>query len=204
MMGGTIGVDSREGQGSTFWFTVVLELAPAGPLQLPSERAGGRSRAACGTPPIGWKGRILVAEDSATNRLVALAQLKKLGYEASAVANGAEAVEAVQHGGYDLVLMDCQMPVMDGFEATRCIRRSATHASIPIIAVTADAMSGDRDRCLTEGMNDYLAKPVAMGGLAAILSKCLTVPGAGDAAQDPGQCAGEQAEAIFDADALPG
>jgi CheY-like chemotaxis protein len=100
--------------------------------------------------------------------------------------------------------MDCQMPVMDGFEATRCIRRSVTHASIPIIAVTANAMSGDRDRCLTEGMNDYLAKPVDMGGLAAILSKWLPVPGAGDEARDPGQCAGGQAEAIFDADTLPG
>jgi CheY-like chemotaxis protein len=100
--------------------------------------------------------------------MVALAQLRKLGYEASAVADGAEAIEAVQRGVYDLVLMDCQMPVMDGFEATRCIRKSSAYPNIPIIAVTADAMSGDQDRCLSEGMNDYLAKPVDMGGLAEV------------------------------------
>ena len=109
---------------------------------------------------------------------VALAQLRKLGYQASAVTNGAEAVEAVQHGRYDLVLMDCQMPVMDGFEATRRIRGSV-HPGIPIIAVTADAMPGDRDRCLSEGMNDYLAKPVELELLTDVLAKWLDASGAG-------------------------
>ena len=203
MMGGTIGLDSREGQGSTFWFSVVLGLEPASQQLMgeqASERVGSRFGAAGGRAAIGR--RILVAEDNPTNRLVALAQLKKLGYEASAVTTGAEAVEAVQRGDYDLVLMDCQMPVMDGFEATRCIRKSPAHSSIPIIAVTADAMSGDQDRCLSEGMNDYLAKPVDMGGLAAILTKWLPVPGAGDSSPTPGQRAGEQANAIFNVDAL--
>jgi len=202
MMGGTIGLDSREGQGSTFWFTVVLGLETAGQRQPASERADGRSGAAGGTPPRGRKGRILVAEDNPTNRMVALAQLRKLGYEASAVADGAEAIEAVEHGVYDLVLMDCQMPVMDGFEATRCIRKSSAHPSIPIIAVTADAMSGDQDRCLSEGMNDYLAKPVDMVGLAEVLAKWLPEHGAGDAAEIPGRRAGEQAKASFNGDAL--
>ena len=115
-----------------------------------------------------------MAEDNATNRKVALAQLRKLGYKASAVTNGAEAVEAVKHGGYDLVLMDCQMPVMDGFEATRSIRESM-HPGIPIIAITADAMPADRDRCLSEGMNDYLAKPVELSRL--IGSACQVAAG---------------------------
>ena len=122
-----------------------------------------------------------MAEDNPTNREVALAQLQKLGYNASAVTNGAEAVEAVERGGYDLVLMDCQMPVMDGFEATRRIRESI-HPGIPIIAVTADAMPDDRDRCLSEGMNDYLAKPVDLAPLVDVLARWLPVRNAGDTA----------------------
>jgi len=114
MMAGTIGVDSHEGQGSAFWFTAVLGLAARGEQQPLSPRVV--------LPALRWtlhSARVLVAEDNATNRDVILAQLQKLGYTTSAVTNGAEAVEAVQHGGFDLVLMDCQMPVMDGFEATR-------------------------------------------------------------------------------------
>jgi CheY-like chemotaxis protein/HPt (histidine-containing phosphotransfer) domain-containing protein len=149
----------------------------------------------------GRTARILVAEDNATNRHVALAQLRKLGYEASVVTNGAGAIEAVQNGGYDLVLMDCEMPVMDGFEATRRIRRS-TYPGIPIIAVTADAMPADRDRCLSMGMNDYLAKPVELGRLEAVLAKWLPDSGAGETAPTPGQPAGEGAVAIFNAEAL--
>ena len=116
--------------------------------------------------------RILVAEDNPTNRLVALAQLQKLGYKADAVVNGAEAVEAVKDGDYDLVLMDAQMPVMDGLDATRNIRRSSKGA-IPIIAMTAGAMPADRDRCLAHGMSDYLAKPVDLGLLEEVLERWL-------------------------------
>ncbi|MBZ5620075.1 MAG: PAS domain S-box protein [Acidobacteriia bacterium] len=197
MMGGTIGVDSREGRGSTFWFTVVFDLAHPNQQPTATERGDGRFGAAGGTTRVEIDARILVAEDNATNRDVALAQLRKLGYEASAVTNGAEAVEAVQHGRYDLVLMDCEMPEMDGFEATRRIRGSV-HPGIPIIALTADAMSGDRDRCLSEGMNDYLAKPVEMGLLRDVLAKWLPVSGAEDAAQSTG----ERADAIFNGEAL--
>jgi CheY-like chemotaxis protein len=106
---------------------------------------------------------------------VALAQLAKLGYKARAVEDGAQAIQALQSSTYDLVLMDCQMPVMDGFEATRRIRRS-DHPQLPIIALTADAMSGDRDKCIREGMNDYLSKPVDMKQLEEILAKWLSAP----------------------------
>ena len=113
-----------------------------------------------------------MAEDNATNREVALAQLRKLGCDAGAVTNGAEAVEAVRRGEYDLVLMDCQMPVMDGFEATRCIRCPSIRV-LPIIAMTANAMPYDRERCLHEGMNDYLSKPVNLDRLADTLARWL-------------------------------
>ena len=207
MMQGTIGVDSREGRGSTFWFTAVLQLEPAAQQHLPGEREDGRFGTPRGTARIRTDARILVAEDNATNREVVLVQLQKLGYRANAVSNGAEAVEALQHGGtlrqggYDLVLMDCEMPVMDGFEATRRIRESI-QPGIPIIAVTADAMSGDRDRCLSKGMNDYISKPVDLGQLADVLARWLPVSGAGDAVQTSGQRDGEQAEAVFNLEAL--
>jgi PAS domain S-box-containing protein len=171
MMGGTIGVNSRKGHGSTFWFTANFELAPGGQPQTGGERANTRSSAEGGTSGTPSDARILVAEDNATNREVALAQLRKLGYKTDAVTNGAEAVEAIRQGGYHLVLMDCAMPVMDGFEATRRVR--ALNPALPIIALTADAMSGDRERCLSQGMNDYLAKPVDLEQLAETLRKWL-------------------------------
>jgi PAS domain S-box-containing protein len=170
LMGGRIGVTSREGQGSTFWFTAVFELASASRRQLLCEVEEGNSGEKCRPAPHGRTGRILVAEDNPTNRIVILAQLGKLGHRAIAVTNGAEAVAAAKGGGYDLVFMDCQMPVMDGFEATRLIRSSNT---VPIVAMTADAMPADRDRCLREGMDDYLAKPVKVKLLSEVLARWL-------------------------------
>jgi len=192
MMGGPIGVDGREGRGSTVWFTAVFELTR--PVQQrPASERRERFVAPRGRARGGRKARILVAEDNATNREVALAQLRKLGYQAAAVTNGAETIEAVEHGGYDLVLMDCEMPVIDGFEAARRIRGSMHPgiSGIPIIALTADAMPADRDRCLAEGMNDYLAKPVELGLLEDVLGKWL-----------PQSCASEHAEGVFDSEAL--
>jgi CheY-like chemotaxis protein/HPt (histidine-containing phosphotransfer) domain-containing protein len=130
--------------------------------------------------------------------------LQKLGYEGHAVDNGVEAIEAVQQGGYDLVLMDCQMPVMDGFESTRRIRCAPLHRDIPIIALTASAMSADRDRCLSAGMNDYLAKPVELGPLADVLARWVTGPDTGGTAQSPGEHGEEVGNAVFNADALLG
>lgn len=154
-----------------------------------------------GSDPQKSGARILVAEDNATNREVALAQLQKLGYVADAVFNGAEAVGAVENGHYDLVLMDCEMPVMDGYEATHRIREA--HPGIPIIAVTADAMSGDRERCLREGMNDYLSKPVEIGLLAASLLKWLPVSGSDTSApQTTKAVLVEEAPAAFNPESL--
>jgi CheY-like chemotaxis protein/HPt (histidine-containing phosphotransfer) domain-containing protein len=129
------------------------------------------------------RARILLVEDNATNQQVALGILKKLGIKADAVANGKEAVKAVKTIPYDLVLMDVQMPVMDGLEATRKIRRhqSALNvAPIPIIAMTAHAMQRDRERCLQAGMNDYLPKPVVPTTLIETLQQWLPQEKASD------------------------
>jgi len=122
------------------------------------------------------KARVLVAEDNVTNQCVAMGILKKLGLSADSVANGAEAVRAVESVAYDVVLMDVQMPEMDGFEATRAIRnlvRNSARPPITIIAVTAHAMRGDAEACLAAGMDDYLAKPLSPAGLAQVLEKWL-------------------------------
>jgi len=199
MMGGTIGVNSRDGSGSTFWFTACFEMALPCPQQPVSDQWHFTSPAA--TARLVRDARILVAEDNATNREVALAQLRKLGYTASAVTNGAEAVEAVRQQGYDLVLMDCEMPMMDGFEATRRIRGSL-QSHIPIVAATADAMPEDRHRCLSAGMNDYITKPVELGALEEVLAKWLSVPRVADTVPMPGQPPGDGALNTFDPDAL--
>jgi PAS domain S-box-containing protein len=152
--------------------------------------------------------RILLAEDNITNQQVALGILRKLGLHADAVANGAEAVSALESISYDLVLMDVQMPTMDGFEATLHIRdRQSTvlNHDVPIVAMTAHAMQGDRQRCLDAGMNDYVTKPVSPQALSEALARWLpadeaskpaevpaqlsataTVPGEGDPAEDTG------------------
>jgi len=123
--------------------------------------------------PENSRAKILVAEDNPTNQEVAMAILGKLGYDACAVANGAEAVAALRDAHYDLVLMDCEMPEMDGYEATRNIREHGRNRRIPIVALTADAMLGDREKCIRAGMNDYVAKPVQPEALARVLDNWL-------------------------------
>ena len=132
------------------------------------------------------KARILMAEDNATNQQVALGILKNLGLHADAVANGREAVDALKTIPYDIVLMDVQMPEMDGYEAARAIRdpqTGVTNPSVPIVAMTANAMQGDRSKCLEAGMDDYVAKPIAPRALAEALAKW--IPKDTDAAPAP-------------------
>jgi signal transduction histidine kinase/FixJ family two-component response regulator len=168
LMGGKMGVNSREGHGSTFWFTVVFEAATADERAFVGEPAQPVVAGPPLAPPIARDGRILVVEDNHTNQLVILAQLQKLGYKADSVSNGAEAIDAVKRGDYDLVLMDCEMPVMDGYEAARRIRTSH-QSTIPIVSLTADVTSSARERCLSAGMNGYLSKPLELPQLAKML-----------------------------------
>jgi GAF domain-containing protein/ActR/RegA family two-component response regulator len=171
-MGGTIGVESEPERGSTFWFTVALREAAAAPP---------RAVAASPAPepsPLATPLRVLVAEDNRINQMVIVRMLEKAGHRVDVVGNGREALVALGQAGYDLVLMDCQMPEMDGFEATGAIRAAEREsgAHVTIVAVTANAMEGDRERCLAAGMDDYLAKPITQKALAAALARCSLAP----------------------------
>jgi CheY-like chemotaxis protein len=115
------------------------------------------------------RGRVLLVEDNPVNQLVAKGMLGKLGCEVIVAAHGGEALDQLEHSEFDLVLMDCNMPVMDGYEASRQIRRSGRWPQLPIVALTANAMSEERERCRAAGMSDYLAKPFRREELAALL-----------------------------------
>ncbi len=165
LMGGEIDVASTPGEGSAFAFTA--RFAPvSSPGRPPAPRpARGRPRSSC---------RVLIAEDNPVNRLIASHQVEHLGYRAAAVCNGLEALEALERESYDLVLMDCQMPELDGYEATRRIRRrEAADEHVPVIAVTAHAMKGEREKCLASGMDDYVSKPYHVETLDAVMSRWL-------------------------------
>jgi len=186
LMGGQIGLESEEGSGTTFWFTAVFEKQPAGcesADEMFAKIEGGSALDLFATgssisQSSKRKIRILVAEDNPVNQKVAQAMLRKMGLQADVVANGQEAVNALQTTPYDLVLMDCQMPEMDGYEATQRIRRPGSKAQnpgIPIIAMTALAMQGDREKCIQAGMNDFIAKPVKRRELAKMLASWLEI-----------------------------
>jgi signal transduction histidine kinase/CheY-like chemotaxis protein len=166
LMGGQIDVTSTPGVGSTFWFTARLATPSdieAGDVLLANENVV-RTANLTGA-------RVLVAEDNLANQRLIERLLTKLGIEPTIVANGRAAVESVRDGSFDLVLMDCHMPELDGFKATRAIR--AEGFQIPVVALTADAMNGDRETCLAAGMNDYLSKPIVNAALHATLRRWL-------------------------------
>ncbi len=148
------------------------------------------------------KARILVVEDNLTNQEVALAMLMKLGYQADVASTGADALKALRDADYDVVLMDCEMPVMDGYEATRRIRAhgGARNSDVPILALTADAMSEARERCLAAGMNDYLTKPLEPQQLDEALKRWLA-PTVGEA-KALTACQVARVRTIFDEEGL--
>jgi PAS domain S-box-containing protein len=184
LMGGEVGIASTPGQGSTFWFTVQLgHVAPKHGTQPANDLAlnGGKDLtvdAVVTGPILSWtlNYSVLLVEDNPVNREVAAGLLELLGCHVDCAEDGREALEVSATGSYDVILMDCQMPVMDGFTATAGIRereRQTNRPRIPIIALTANAMEGDRERCLKAGMDDYLSKPFTQGQLKDILSSWL-------------------------------
>lgn len=196
-MQGRIGVDSVEGSGSTFWFEVCLPLGTVS-----HETQQGKP-----VPNFSLKGlRVLVAEDTPVNQKIIVKMLEKLEIRADVAGNGYEALEALRSAPYDLILMDCQMPEMDGYEASRIIRSSHTipQGTIPIIAVTAHAIKGDEQKCFEAGMNDYLTKPVRFDELFRTLVKwsgreaTVPMPDAGNSEARPSEVLDMSAIASLD------
>jgi signal transduction histidine kinase/CheY-like chemotaxis protein len=165
LMGGSVGMESAPGNGSTFWFLIparpgqIVEEPPAVEQPKQAARAGSR---------------ILVVEDNPVNQMVAARALLTLGYVADIVSGGEAALEALDGVPFDLVLMDCQMPGMDGYAATIEIRRrEGGRTRMPIVAMTANPIEGDRERCIAAGMDDYLAKPIRLAALGKMLERWL-------------------------------
>ena len=164
-MGGEIQVESALGEGSKFSFTLKLPIGATlsrGPT--PSDSRG------LPTGDRSW--RILVAEDNQINQIIVVRMLERLGAQVDIVMNGQEAVDQIGQKNYDLILMDCQMPVMDGYDATRKIR--STGRAIPIVAMTANALAGDREKALEAGMNDYITKPLDKEIMREVLTRWLS------------------------------
>ncbi len=180
-MNGEVGLRSRPGAGSTFWFEVPLDKLSAGS----AEPAGGELspaketvRVAAAQPrgKAGGKSRILLAEDNPTSQRLVQIIAESRGYEIIVVDNGAAALRALSAEDFDLVLMDCQMPEMNGLQATRAIRQGGS--KVPIVALTARAQKDDSEQCRAAGMDDYLSKPFRQKQLVDMLEKWLAASSA--------------------------
>jgi len=170
MMGGRIWAESSPSRGSSFHFTISAD-APAEPLKAAPPLLPIRDMPGVPGKDKNKDLRILLAEDNPINQRMALLMLRKLGYRADAVANGLEVLKALELQPYDVILMDIQMPEMDGIEATKAIRQRWPLGP-KIIAITAYALEGDRERCLEAGMNDYISKPMEKDELSDVLKRC--------------------------------
>ena len=179
MMGGRIEVSSEEGTGSTFSFTVALQRADAGAVaRAIADAASAALLPEVSRPQAPRRGRVLIAEDNAVNQKVTVQMLERLGFAAELVGTGQEAAAAASRDRYDAILMDGQMPGMDGYEATARIRAfEGPVRHTPIIALTAGAMRGDRERCLAAGMDDYIPKPMSPEQLEAVLQRWIPQAG---------------------------
>ncbi len=185
LMGGAIGVESSPGDGTTFWFVVPLAIAASKSSETPTAReSGGVSPAATAHGgALVPQAKILVVDDNEINQIVAVEMLRSAGWQAETASNGRQAVEACMARPFDVVLMDCQMPVMNGYEATRLLRAEEAAgavytphgATLPIIALTAQAVVGDRQRCLDAGMSDYVVKPINPADLLAAMGRALRI-----------------------------
>jgi CheY-like chemotaxis protein len=172
LMSGDIWVESAPGEGSTFFFTALLGEGSPGDME--NAASAARPEDEKPLPPC----HVLLVEDNDINQEIAQEILKEMNLTCQVASNGAEAVQLWEQGGFDLILMDIQMPVMDGFTATRQIRRSPAprSQSVPIIAMTANAMSGDREKSLAAGMNAHVTKPLDVQGLRRVIAEW-TTPG---------------------------
>jgi signal transduction histidine kinase/ActR/RegA family two-component response regulator len=182
MMGGKVGAESIAGKGSTFWFSVRLKLGMPNDARAAAE-AAPLMRSVIRKQDDGH--RILLVEDEPINREIAAAMLAELVHAVDTAENGFQAVEMASRQHYDLIMMDMQMPIMDGLEATRRIRRLPHGATTPIIAITANAFAEDKERCLEAGMNDFIAKPVNPEVLAASVARWLKAATTGDQTRPP-------------------